>query len=269
MEDEYNTDFNRDIGNWSGITVSKFEKVQKIHIFISSALKTHLELETQDIIFGTKSIIKYYEKFNLDDEKLTHIILHIYKLSNTGRFSIKYNEKLDKLIKDKEDLEEFLNTSIRLADFFPELYDNKLLSPKEFKSIESMKQKEYYAILNTLEQLKYNKSDITILPYKVEDKPSIYSKCYKDICIYENLELGTLPGNHIIPQKIYLADSSSGENKSYCFDVMEIVANFSNNNFDNPKTHKPFSGRARNQLLTKYNKEIKMYTRYLEYLELE
>jgi len=186
----------------------------------------------------------------------------MYKLSNTGRFFSIFNFKLEDCIKrrDKKELIKLLK-----KPDFPELYDNMLLSGEEIERVEAMKRKEYFSILNTIEQLKFDKSDTTILPHIEGDTTSnIYSKCYKNICIYEVLELENFPGNHIIPNKIYVADSSSGENKSYHFNIMKIITRFASGDFNNPKTGKPFSNKAKNNIASKYGKEIKMYRRYLK-----
>lgn len=236
---------------------------------IMSALKTHEKLNDEDRRFGVTVI----DKLNLSDEDLASAVLHMYKLTNTGRFCLTFNLDLDMHLKSKNKnrVEALAKASKELA--FPELYENESLTLQERQVLERMYNKEYYAVLNTIETAKTTREAAIILPCDHEHDEilfhdsnhylSIYNKCYKDICIYESWENGeeafAPSGQSSIPCKVYVSD----RDKAYCFDMIELVKKLGRGNLINPNTGIEFSNAAQCQLINKYMKEIKMYRKYL------
>lgn len=253
----------------SVIAIPRCELIRKK--IVHDALKTHSKLLEDDIKFGVDTIVNCSKENILSDEELASIVLHMYKGSNTGRFCLTFNLDIDMHLRSRDKERIKMLTKAPKEAAFPELYQNDLLTQGEKDTINRMYNKEYYAILNTIEKSKF--CDTPLLPchqekdeYIFQDNSnlSIYNQCYKDICIQESMEsTPCLSGSCNIPQKTYVADCSSGENKAYCFDMIDLIKRLGSNNLNNPKTHKPFSDRAKCQLINKYMKEIKMYRKYL------
>ena len=241
---------------------------------LDSAFKTHENLSNDDRSFILGEIIR----MNLDNQDLVNFVLQIYKLSNTGRFSLTYNMDLDNHIKVKDikRIKKLINVSGK-EKAWPELYNNPYLTVDEITSIKSMYNREFYAILNTLENASsandfdniipcvINKDDTIALNKEGIQYTSIYSKCYDNVCISESGQSGKIVSlsNNEIPQIAYVAD---GKNERYCFKMMELVKQLSNGDYINSQSGKMFSELALSQMILKYEKEIKMHKRHMDIL---
>lgn len=261
-----------------GVTIVPKDKVIQKDM-IESALKTHKDLGSED----RKYLIGEVIGMDLSDGALTNFILRTYKLSNTGRFSFIYNLDLDSHIKTRSGkrvrkLVEVAGEEIA----WPEVFANPYLSDEERDTIEKMYNREYFAVLNSLERAKCNNRNLEeILPcgssntdslYLSDNKlkyTTIYSQCYDNVCMSEAEQLGKIialgNGNDEIPQIAYVADGNKKSDR-YCFRVMSLIKQLSEGNYINPKTGAMFSPLLLEQLLSKYEKEIKMYKRHLEIL---
>lgn len=261
---------------------------------IETALKTHDDLSTEDRRYAMNIFLKNIS--GKSTEKVANFILQIYKLSNTGRFSFTYNLDLDTHIKAKipERIKLLFDVS-GTERAWPELYKNPYLTDEEKESIKTMSNREYYAILNTLENtLSFNQNNDDnlkeILPCEVSKDESlsldekgihhtsIYSKCYDSVCISESNQSGKIisfSNNIAVPQIAYVADNKPDNNKSedgkkpgngkkHCFKLMELIEQLAKGNYINGQTGEMFSELALHQMLTKYEKEIKMYKRHLD-----
>jgi len=261
---------------------------------INAALKTHKNLTREDRLFVLSNVPN-----NITNEKLANFILQIYKLSNTGRFSLTFNADLDTHVKAR------INNRIPILietagsdKAWPELYDNKYLNSNEINTIKEMSNREYYAILNTIENANSNGNCNTteelenILPsfcqkdrkdqknkghsdeqgdeeLSIKDNKifSLYSKCYDTVCLYESDQRGKIISlTSDIPRVAYVADSHNNTNTKFCFDVMKLVEQLAKEDYINPQTKIRFSDRTISQLMQKYRKEIAMYKKYLEIL---
>ncbi len=250
---------------------------------LNKALETHKNLTLPDRSFAVREILR----MDLSKKDLAKFILQIFKLTNTGRFSLTYNYKLDKNIKDRDTQK--LSELVKIADTekaWPELYNNSYLTQPEVETIKSMNNREYYAILNTIQKagskdlnniipckpnpvaepmkntvIKQTTVDNDIIYYN-----SIYTKCYDNVCLHESEQKGKIVSvsgtKSSIPQIAYVSDKSN----NYCFSLMELVERFAMGNYDNPKTGTRFSNRTLSQVISKYNKEINMYRQYLDIL---
>ncbi len=255
------------------IGIPRADLVQKE--IIESSLKTHNNLSDEDRKYATNEIVK----LNLNDRDLASFIAQIYKLSNAGRFSLTYNLDLDTHIKER--VSERIKTLVGVAGkekAWPELYNNPYLTDEETKTIQTMSNREYYVILNTIENavvgnLKeiipctISKDDILSLTDGGIKYTTIYSKCYDNVCISETRQSGkiisTAQGD--IPQIAYVADGTDKNNK-HCFKVMDLVKQLAKGNYINSNTNSMFSDLLLSQLLSKYEKEIKMYKRHIDIL---
>jgi len=243
---------------------------------LDAALKTHKDLSDDDREFARSEILK----LDLRDQELAKFILQIYKLTNTGRFSLTYNLDLDNHIQAR--ISERIKTLVKVSGdekAWPELYNNPYLVSEEKESIETMSNREYYAILNTLENARTASDFETVIPCKISksdtlslDKngikyTSIYSKCYDNVCISESGQSGKIVAvkGGDIPQIAYIADGN-GKNNRYCFKMIDLVEQLAKGDYINPRTGLMFSEIALSQMLIKYEKEIKMYKRHMDIL---
>ena len=138
-----------------------------------------------------------------------------------------------------------------------------------------MSNREYYAILNTIQNASSVKDFDNIMPCVTSqddilslDKngityTSIYSKCYDNVCISESRQSGKIIAlkDSNIPQIAYVAD---GKGDRYCFKIMELIERLAKGNYINPRTDLMFSEITLTQMLMKYEKEIKMYKIHLD-----
>ena len=260
-----------------GIPRSKLVK----RSILDAVLKTHGNLSEDDRNFAINEIIDA----KLDDQDLAKFIHQIYKLSNTGRFSLTYNLDLDSHIKAKIPIR--IKELIQVSGdekAWPELYDNNYLTEIDINVIEKMSNREYYAILNTIQTASSSKDFENIIPcvttqddaiYLEKDgiyHTSIYSKCYNNVCLSESQQTGKIISlTSDIPQIAYVAEGSDTDTNTdigvYCFKIIDLIEQLSRGDYTNPNTGKIFSNRVLNQLLSKYDKEIKMYKKYLTILE--
>ena len=262
---------------------------------LKAAVGTLKDLDLYDVNF----VIHIVLSMNLDNKKLADFVLRVYQLSNTGRFSLTYNLDLVNHIKIRD--------SNRIKDLikvcgdekaWPELHKNYYLLSDEITIIQKMSNREYYAILNTLENAVIADDFENLLPCMKEKvdtlflrapsvslfsnasppgmnknriiHSSLYSNCYNHVCISETVQQGKIisfSGNNEIPQVAYVADTSDQNSpKKYCFEVMKLVEQLAKGDYINPETNLMFSELTIQQLLQKYEKEIKMYKCHLELL---
>lgn len=237
---------------------------------LGTALATHDKLNSDDIRFGTHILLQALST----DESVATAVLHMYKLTNTGRFCMLYNLDLDMHIKERKHkrVKSLATASTQTA--FPELYTNSELSEEDIKTIQSISNKEYHAILQAIQAAITSSVPISvdILPrYNERDSGknslySLYSQYYRDICVYESNYTGKYCSSSDIPFHVYIIDNSEGEPKSYCLDVMHVISAFAKGNYKKNKCNHIFSDQSKKRLHAKYDKEIKLYRRYLAIL---
>jgi len=251
------------------IAVPKSRMFQKE--ILTTVLKTH-KLSNDEIDFAVDEILK----MNLSEKDLANFILQVYLLTNTGRFSLIFNNNLDTDIKFKIGIEKWVKTA-GTKEAWPELYDNPYLTNDEIKIIEEMSNREYFAVLNTIETCKSceNTGNIEIFPCQTKQDDSvylnkdivytsIYEQCYENVCISESVQRGkiiSLKSDSDIPRVAYVGDGKGTKN---CFKVMELIEQLARGNYVNSKSNEMFSDLILGQLLSKYDKEIKMYKRFLQ-----
>jgi hypothetical protein len=243
---------------------------------LTSALRTHEKLSPENRHFAIRHIMG----LDIDDSRFAKFVLQIYKLSNTGRFSLTFNRDLDShIIAGKSERLSILIMTAGNKKAWPELYENSYLSKEDITIIDEMTNREYYAILNTIETAECLTTMEEILPWKeTEDRKftvsddkihynSIYSKCYNNVCLSESEQKGKIISlNSEIPKVAYVADTYSDSYEKYCFPMMELIERLAAGNYINQQSGKRFSDRAISQLLEKYRKEIAMCRKYLEIL---
>lgn len=241
---------------------------------LNSALKTHKLLSIEDRHFAITHILG----LDIDDDVFTKFVLQIYKLSNTGRFSLTFNADLDTHIKArKSERLPILIVTAGTHKAWPEVYDNSCLCEDDIKSIEEMQNREYYAILNAIETSDCVTDLNNILPcdvsksqeFTVNDTKikytSLYSKCYQTVCMYESEQRGKIISlDSEIPQVAYVADKHEGEYTKFCIPLMVLLQRLAKQNYDNPQTGIRFSDTLLSQLLDKYRVEIAIYQKYLK-----
>ena len=268
------TQISYDLKSKGAIAIPKDKLIQ--YSVLNSALKTHERLTAEDRHYAITHILG----LNINESDLAKFVLQIYKLSNTGRFSLTFNDDLDTHIRARKS--ERIPILIKTAGTnkaWPELYSNKYLSSEEITTIEQMSNREYYAILNAIETAECSINLDEILPCKVvQDEKftvgnkiiynTLYSKCYDNVCLTESEQKGKIISfTHEIPEVAYVADKNvSGEPRKYCFPLMDIISRVAGGNYINPETGVRFSDRTISQISYKYKKELAMYRKYLEIL---
>lgn len=222
----------------------------------------------------TKGVINKVLNLNLTDSQFAKFVLQIYKLSNAGRYSLTYNKMFEDMVGNKQSIKKL----IRIAgteEAWPELYSNNYLNREEKNSIEKMYRREYYAMLHTIENSD-SYSD-NLLPCEINDQKTVtlndegikyttmYSECYEKICITENKQTGKIIslGNNDIPQVAYVGDKG----KKFCINLVDLIERLAKGNYINPDTNMEFSKTLISQLLSKYEKEIKMYKYFFRELK--
>ena len=243
---------------------------------LNSALKTHKNLSPED----RHTAITHVLGLETNDDIFTKFVLQIYKLSNTGRFSLTFNDDLDSHIKSgKYDRIPILIVTAGSKKAWPELYDNSNLNAEDVLAIEEMSNREYYAILNAIETSECQSTIDDILPCEITKDTkinvdnkitynSLYGKCFDNVCLTEAEQKGKIISlNSEIPQVAYVADKYNEKYNKFCFPLMEIVERVAKGNYINPNTNVRFSDRTISQIHDKYRKELAMYRKYLEILQ--
>jgi hypothetical protein len=245
---------------------------------LDSAFKTHKNLSVKDRTFAIKQILS----LDLSDQELANFVLQIYKLSMTGRFSLTYNLDLDTHIKAR--LTDRIKTLVGVAGTdkaWPELYDNCYLCDTHIADIKNASDREYYAILNTIQTARSQRDFENILPcvninqkkLTVTDQKiyynSIYSKCYNNICLSESEQKGKIISLHsgTVPKVAYVESEKDQDKKEYCLSFMSLIKQLATDNTINPETGTRFSDRTIGQLMNEYTKEVFMYKKYLDILK--
>lgn len=236
---------------------------------IYDTLKTHPNLTEDDITFGTNFICN----LNLSIEKLTAVVLMTCKTTNTGRFALIFNHDLDNALKLQDG--KLLVKLLTGDNFLFEVYDSEL-TKEERAVVERMIAKETIAIQNALKEAgklisKGNfASTDHLIPCNLEEKEgTLYSQCYKGVCLKEE-NSDVMNGDTQIPSTIYTVDQVEGERltNTFCFEFMDLIEGLSMTPPTNPTTKQPFSPLALSLLLPRYGKEVKMYKRYLKQLNM-
>lgn len=252
-------------GTRKGVMGIPKNKVIQLNV-LSTVLKNHNF--DSDII---KTIINEVLNLDLTDSQFAKFVLQIYKLSNTGRYSLTYNKMFENMVNKNQSIKKL----IRIAgteEAWPELYSNNYLDRDEKNSIEKMYRREYYAMLHTIENSESN--DNNLLPCEINDQKTItlneegikyttmYSQCYEKICITENKQTGKIVSlsDNNIPQIAYVGDKG----KKFCLNLVDLIGRLARGNYINPNTNMEFSKTLISQLLSKYEKEIKMYKYFLK-----
>lgn len=110
------------------------------------SLSTHLELDYHHVGLAAEVIARV--KFS--PEQLAKFILYSTLTTSTGQFALSFNHDLD-LAVSQNNMQKLLYLVETDQDkFYPELYDNELLTPEEIKTILEIKNVEYQSILDVI-----------------------------------------------------------------------------------------------------------------------
>lgn len=227
-----------------------------IYNLVIDILKTHPFLDMKDIEYTANIVCN----LNLDNKQLAKFLLHSFKRSNIGKFTLTFNHNLDYYIKNRDKDKLQLLISLSENDAFIELFDNPLLNSTEISTIYDIYKLEFLALLNTIEY--------TLSLQSSESRfDSLYSKCYIGICNYklENGCTNDILQSYQIPSSIPISDFDidNQADKIYYFDLYELINLIINDNNINKFTNKPFSHSVYDLIKQKYNKEILMYKKFL------
>lgn len=308
-----------------------------INQIIIECLSSHNNLTSEDIKFVANMNCNLFK----NNKILSKFCLHSCQETFVGQFSLIFNRQLDEIIKG-QDITQFVKLlQLSSKEYWPELYDNILITNQEKNELESVYKHELTAILNMIEYkfsikipyqeklfLRYNskieelhpnvgKSNIfsKLLPNDHDisnfvgttnnlerSKKTLYQKCYDDVVVsfdkYSNYSRGK--NNKIIEEKnkgsilsfdendmtIELGDCGNfiktimisfplidDQNETFlfsiykCYDKMELINGLSLLTPIDPLTGVNFPQEIEEFLLKKYQKEIKLYSKYIIFLE--
>jgi hypothetical protein len=249
---------------------------------VHDALVTH-SLKAEDIAFVEKVVCQK----QLSLEQTTMFSLHAALNTYTGKFSLTFNDILDRAAQARNS--EFISLLAQDADkYFPELYDNPRLAEEQRQAIRRLINREYLALYNALREGSFDltpdlldyigcpNQSLEIAGVKQNGKrelTALYDRCYNNVCIAEinaegrstPLEAELMKADKPVEQ-VYLADRPDGKlvPRTYCFGLIELLDILSKPNPTNPRSGKPFASWSLAMLQRRYGKEIVMYQRYLE-----
>lgn len=257
---------------------------------IQQGLKTHPKLNNDDISY---TILAISEVGLLDNIKqLAIFITHINTQTYTGRFSFLYNLDLDYNIKQRNKERIQLLSFVESINAFPEFFDNSMLDDEQKDTIQKQYRREIVTSYNTIQesglssnQDAHNENFLYPCQYTLEGHIletnqartgiSLYNKCYKEICIFEqditdeNIELHDESG--IVNQTLLIPDNSNN-NDMYnikCYTLIELLDKLYKTLYQ--KSTYPsnliLSSEASNLALKRFKKELLMYRYYQEKLQ--
>lgn len=253
---------------------------------IKEVLSTHNDISDKDIEWASDIISKSRLSDLSDKEQMAMFLLHSNKETNIGKFSLCFNRILDDIIIDRnyKDLYNILN--INSKDAFKELYDNIDLTENEQNCILKMYERELLVTLNVIEESigkcspEIDLQKLLVCPTEKlsmttnhdngdYSETSIYTKCYKGVCMYEQRNEKTEDLQFDIslnpPSVVFTSELSEHNIKNaYCFDFMTLINAISKEPAINPTTNKPFREETVRMLRARYHKEVSMYKYYLD-----
>lgn len=214
------------------VTPENFIKIKALR----EALDTHPILTDQDKKYFLELTQNALKASNIDFDKYIYFILYTNQENNIGRWCLSYNDFLDKSIQNHDDKTlSFLVTDFKENVFF-ELYDNKYLDEIEKNAIKQTLNTEFLLtklVIQTAIQNENLSSKLLTEEFRKE-----YSKSLG----YEYFG---------IPKVIYTAQS--GDITSITIhNYMDLIQQLSLNQIKDLA------------LESKYEKEIKLYKRYLK-----
>ena len=266
-----------------GATIISTKHIFCQHIFYE-CFSTHKDLFSEDIKYASTIGCNV----ELSDKNLSIVLLHICKTTNTGRFSLIYNFNLDKAIinRDSQRIFELIKLpSENIKKTWPEVYDNESLLSIEKDTIINIYNKELNAVINVVSRGKaisppYNIKFMTScesltesngeIMKKYENDTTLYGICYRGVCIQEStdnsVQFNTDEPEKLIETLMVPEKSESMEINIHivrCYDFLHLIHGLSMNPPVDPITTNSFSQITEKMLLTRYEKEIKMYKKFL------
>ncbi len=194
------------------------------------------------------------------NEDISHFLLFAHTGCNSGRFALSFNSDLREALNSGDLLLlEKLSTCGR--EGFPELFDNPLLTEREYLSVLNMYNRELKTIQHLLKT-----GTLSVTPSELKYMKSLYLKCYQEVCMkevgYEDILV-----SHDIPQFVMILD----QNNPCTLQLVPLLFSLANNSDYgaravrstlNPCTDSLFGQREESLLRSRYAKEIKMILRY-------
>lgn len=215
-------------------------------------------------------------KIKINNGQLIKFILSIYLLSYTGKFCLTQNYNFYNAVKNRDKFRILKLITGSDKDRFPELHNNPKLDQNEFDQIKNIEIDECKTLLNVYNEANSEEDFYNMIPCKTLDKNTdltlntegnitysqIKDECRDKICIFD--QKSQLNLNWLIPANVYLIDYREKQAEKYCFELLDLIQRLSEKNYKNPNTNNNFSDSVIESLLNKYQKEIKMYDRFLE-----
>lgn len=256
-------------------------------------------------LISCQEIMKDYVNDDEFVKRLSELAVHISKLTTTGKFTLIFNTELDSAIKNlfeeyplgdsSYDLDPdlVLRALIRSPEdrYWIEVNNNPNLSLNDIELIKKTRDQELLSMINAVsEAMNMNLLDLnneTIMGNVCDNKVSsksanpsaksahsnLYSKCSNDVCIRTERKSGDIfdmtsqqiPSTVIIPTPSNYLGEGHKITTSQCLDLMTLIWGLAMHPPINPMTGERFNEHVENSLIGRYNKEIRMYKRYLEF----
>ena len=231
------------------------------HKAIHEALQFNLNYTQEDIEFTIPIVYK-------NIKNLINFLLHIYLYTIIGRFSLLYNEYVNRMIKNRNvnGLANLINIDVK--HMFPELYMNNSLNNEQKQQIEQIYFKSFKALNDAIYQAVHNNQNLDKFNIfevldcsKLKIGPGLYQNCYKQICKDDKFSSINLP--EVINVPLYF-DNNIEIPIVQCINFLELIKLLSNDNINYNNTI--LSGiniNNLNNLKERFDAEIKMYQYYL------
>lgn len=222
---------------------------------LQEALSTHKGLKEEDISFA----LAVARELKLNNDQLATVLLMVCHGLNTGRFALSYNQDLDNALRLRDG--NLVRKLFNGENYLVEIYDNPRLTDEERGVITAMVERELASLQAGLvraeQQLRSGNFKSKIAPCGDTEGACLYRQCYRKESPFMTSSL---------PETIYTVDKAPGAVTPtvYVFDYMELIRGLSMQPPTNPRTGVAFYDLALSLTLPRFEKEIKLYQRYLE-----
>jgi len=224
------------------------------------------DLSDDDIIWGTKIWMSYYENLSENPKTLYRSLILANRTIRISKFAIIFNTKIYLAIKNRNETD-FLK--IFLNPEFPEVNNNPNLTPREIKIINDNIDREMYALNLAIEErlgkLESSTFNSTFEENKIINSDS-HSTCYKEVCLAEIGNTPSLPKDSVkfLTNKkdcpVFVSEKIDSKISTYvwCFNLLDLVRCLALK-LNNPHTDAPFSEKTLKMLRGSYRIEILLY----------
>lgn len=268
---------------------------------VRHVLRTHPELTDTQITWGANYICSFYAYSQealvlapgpgarLTSEQLIQFLVYADQ-TGISRFALILNLALDQFLQNQNQTE--LNQLLLgPKEMFIELYNNPFLEEADQDYLIRLLSRETFTMTLLFERVKNGIINLEaiddrclIQEYEASLVPTetgiqvttLATRCYDEVCLKDAQILSDDPARAImsqhekVPESVYTVDKSPNQAtpQVFCFKTMELIAAVTNPVLINPKTGAPFSDYALQLINQRFRKEIAMYQRYKQIMDI-